>query len=261
MVAEGVAKMQRKKVLVTGMSGLIGGVVRRELGAKYELSALNRRPVPGLLCHQADIADLEAIRPALEGQDIVVHLAAVARADATWEEVHRCNVLGTYNVFEASRQAGVQRVVFASSGATISGWECEEPYRALAEGRYGDVPETWEMITHLTPPRPSGLYGCSKIWGEALGRHFSDTSDLSILCLRIGAVNAEDRPLETRQYAVWCSQRDIAQMIDLCIEPPPELRYDVFYVVSNNKWGYRDLSHARDVLGFDPQDAAEEHRR
>lgn len=252
--------MPRKRVLVTGMSGLIGGVVRRELGAKYELSALNRRPVPGLPCHQADIADLEAIRPAFEGQDVVVHLAAVARADATWEEVHRCNVLGTYNVFEAARQAGVQRVIFASSGAAISGWERDEPYCALAEGRYGDVPETWEMITHRTPLRPSGLYGCSKIWGEALARHFSDTSHLSILCLRIGAVNAADRPLETRQYAVWCSHRDVAQMIALCIEAPPALRYDIFYVASKNQWGYRDLSHGRAVLGFEPQDAAEEHR-
>jgi nucleoside-diphosphate-sugar epimerase len=253
--------MARTKVLVTGMSGLIGGVVRRELGEKYELSALNRRGVAGVACHQADIGELEAIRPAFENQEAVVHLAAVVRADATWKELHRCNVLGTYNVFEAARQAGVRRVVFASSGAAISGWEREEPYRALAEGRYADVPDRWPMLTHLTAPRPSGLYGCSKLWGEALARHYSDTAGMSMVCLRIGAVNEQDRPLETRQYAVWCSQRDIARMIELCLEAPPELGYEVFYVTSNNRWGYRDLSHAREVLGFEPQDAAEEHRR
>ena len=71
--------MALKKVLVTGMSGLIGGLVRERLEGKYMLSALNRRPVPGVECHQADIADLDAIRPAFEGIDVVVHLAAMAQ--------------------------------------------------------------------------------------------------------------------------------------------------------------------------------------
>jgi nucleoside-diphosphate-sugar epimerase len=252
--------MARKKVLVTGMSGLIGSAVRRELGEKYELSALNRRPVPGVPCHQADIADLEAILPAFEGIETVVHLAAIARGDATWEEILQHNVIGTYNVFEAAPRAGVKRVVSASSGATVSNWEREMPYRALVEGRYDEVPERWEKLTHLSPVRPGGLYGCSKVWGEALARHFTDTSDLSILCLRIGAVSAEDRPRHARDYSVWCSQRDIVQMIERCIDAPDSLRFDIFFVLSNNRWGYRDLEHARQVLGFIPQDAAEEHR-
>src|SRR5713226_3502529 len=102
--------MARKAVLVTGMSGLIGSAVRRHLGEKYELSALNRGQIPGVPCHRADIADLEAILPAFEGQDTVVHLAAIARGDATWEEILHHNVTGTYNVFEAARRAGVKRI-------------------------------------------------------------------------------------------------------------------------------------------------------
>ena len=81
---------------------------------------------------------------------------------------------------------------------------------------------------------------------------------MSVLCLRIGAVTAEDRPVQTRQVAVWCSQRDIGGMIEKCVEAPPELRFDIFYVTSNNRWGYRDLEHAREVLGFEPQDSAEQ---
>jgi nucleoside-diphosphate-sugar epimerase len=252
--------MARKTVLVTGMSGLIGSAVRRQLEEKYELSALNRRQIPGVPCHQADIADLEAILPAFEGKETVVHLAAIARVNATWEEILHHNVIGTYNVFEAARRAGVKRVVAASSGATVSGWEHEMPYRALVEGQYDAVPESWEKLSHQSPVRPGGLYGCSKVWGEALARHFTDSSDLSILCLRIGAVNAEDRPRHARDFSVWCSQRDIVQMIDRCIEAPDSLRFDIFYALSNNRWGYRDLEHSRQVLGFVPQDAAEEHR-
>jgi nucleoside-diphosphate-sugar epimerase len=252
--------MAGKKVLVTGMSGLIGSAVREHLGDRYELSALNRREVTGVPCHRADIGDLEAILPAFEGQEMVVHLAAVVSGGANWEEIQHHNILGTYNVFEAARRSGVKRVVFASSGATISGWEQEMPYRALAEGRYEEVPASWEKLTHLSPVRPSGLYGCSKVWGETLARHFTDTSPLSILCIRIGAVSRQDRPQGARGFSVWCSQRDIVQMVERCLEAPESLRFDIFYALSNNRWGYRDLEHARQVLGFVPRDAAEEHR-
>ena len=71
------------KVLITGMSGLIGGLLRSHLEdvGGYELRALNRRPVEGVECFQADIGDLEAIKPAFAGQDVVVHLAAQVKAD------------------------------------------------------------------------------------------------------------------------------------------------------------------------------------
>jgi nucleoside-diphosphate-sugar epimerase len=248
--------MAGKKVLVTGMSGLIGSAVREMLGGKYDLSALNRGDVPGVLCHRADIADLDAILPAFEGRETVVHLAAIARFDATWEEILRHNVIGTYNVFEASRRAGVKRIVYASSGATVSGYEREMPYAALVSGQ-PDLPASWPMLTHESPTRPSGIYGASKLWGEALARHFSDAYGISILCLRIGAVHAEDRPRSPRDGSVWCSRRDIVQAIDRAIEAPPELRFGIFFALSNNRRNYRDLTHAREVLGFVPQDGAE----
>ena len=57
-----------KKILITGMSGLIGGLVRKQLEGKYELSALNRGNVAGVKCFQADIADLDSIQPAFESR-------------------------------------------------------------------------------------------------------------------------------------------------------------------------------------------------
>jgi uronate dehydrogenase len=251
--------MPATTVLVTGMSGLIGRALRAAFAGRYDLRALNRGPVNGVPCHRADIADLSAIRPAFAGIDVVIHLAALARGDAPWEETLHHNIVGTYNVFEAARQAGVKRVVFASSGATVSNCERDFPYSALVTGRYDEVP-TWPMLTHEAPPRPHGLYGVSKVFGEALARHFADTGDMSMICLRIGAVTAEDRPLAARHFSVWCSQRDIVQMIERCIEAPASLRFDVFFVVSENRWSYRDLDHARAVVGYRPRDRAEDHR-
>ena len=251
--------MAKMNVLITGMSGLIGGVVKEQLADKYELSALNRSGVAGVKCYQADISDLDAIRPAFTGQDVVVHLAAKA-GEYAWEELQAVNVAGTYNVFEAACEAGVKRVIYASSGATIAGWEKEEPYLSIARGRYDDAPTSWPMLTHQTPIRPSGIYGASKVWGEALARHYADTTDLSIICLRIGHVTEEDRPLSARDYAVWCSQRDIARMVELAVAAPINLPFATLFVLSDNRWGYRDLSHAHKVLGFEPQDRAEDHR-
>ena len=252
--------MAQKKVLITGMSGLIGGIVRERLEGTYTLSALNRRPVEGIECYQADIADLDAIQPAFEGVDVVVHLAANAQGGATWADLLSPNIIGTYNVFEASRRADVKRVIYASSGSTVSNCEREFPYGALVEGRYDEVPETWDKLDHQSLTRPSGLYGCTKVFGEALARHFTDTHDISIICLRIGAVTRENRPTQPRTFSVWCSHRDIAQMVEKCVEAPDSVKFDIFFAVSDNKWSYRDFSHAREVVGFEPQDAAEDHR-
>jgi nucleoside-diphosphate-sugar epimerase len=249
-----------KRILVTGLSGLIGGAVGRRLAGRYALTALNRRPVPGVPTVQADIADLEAVRAAFVGQEVVVHLSAVVSTDAPWSEVLQSNVIGTYNVFEAAREAGVRRVLFASSGTVIGGYAGQFPYNALLEGRYGEVPQLWPMLTHESLPHPASLYGVSKVWGEQLARHFADTTPMSLLCLRFGVVNHEDRPTDIRHFPIWCSQRDAAQMVERCIEAPADLKYDIFFVTSANQWGYRDLSHARTVVGYEPEDQAERYR-
>ena len=248
-----------KKVLITGMSGLIGGLLKdhlQEVGG-YELAALNRRRVEGVTSFQADIADLEAIKPAFEGQDVVVHLAAYLGGEP-WEGQLAGNVVGAYNVYEAARLAGVKRVVFASSGNAIRGYESVPPYSDIAAGRYDQVPADIPMITH-EQVWPLEIYGVAKVWGEVLGHHFSDAHGISIICVRIGRVSRANKPETVRDNAVYLSHRDISQMLQRCIDAPDSVKYDIFFAVSNNRWGYRDISHSRDVLGYEPQDSAEDH--
>ena len=244
------------------MSGLIGGLLRDHLErlGGYELSALNRRQVEGVPCLRADIADLEAIKPAFQGIDVVVHLAAYTGENIdSWEGNLSGNIVGAYNVYEAARLAGVKRVIFASSGSAIRGFSVVEPYKAISEGRYDDVPGEFPKITH-EQVRPEGVYGAAKVWGEALGRHFSDAHGLSVLCVRIGAVREANKPINTREYSTYLSHRDIVQMLQKCIDAPDGLKYDIFFALSDNKWGYRDLDHPREVIGFVPQDSAEAFR-
>lgn len=246
------------RILVTGMSGLIGTALRAALESDHDLTALNRSLVDGVTTHCADIADFDAIRAAFENQDVVVHLAAKAGENYTWQELRDTNVEGTRHVFQATVDAGVERVVFASSGATVAGWENDEPYKSLVEGRYDDLPDTWPLIDVAMPPRPRGIYGSTKIWGEALASHFADTSSTSFFNIRIGYVNAEDKPANARQRSVWCSQRDVVNAILAAINSQESIRCETFFASSNNRYGYRDTEHGKTLLGYLPLDSAED---
>ena len=254
-----------KKILITGVSGLIGGLLARQLRdvGGYEITALNRRPVDDFPCVQADIADLEAIKPAFVGRDVVVHMSAYTGGAAArlagrseWEGNLSGNIVGVRNVYEAARLAGVKRVVFGSSGAAIGGVSLYPPYDAIAAGRYEDVPDDWVKIRH-DQVHPLHIYGAAKVFGEALGRHYSDAYGLSVLCVRIGSVRAEDWPNSPHRISYYFSHRDILQMLVKCIEARDDLLYDIFMATSDNKWTYYDQEHAREVIGYEPQDSAE----
>lgn len=243
------------KILVTGMSGLIGGALQKSLQPDHELTAVNRSEVSGVRCIRADLNQFEALADAAQDQAVVVHLAAKAGENYTWEELRDTNIEGTRHVFEAAVRAGVRRVVFASSGATIAGYEREEPYRSLVSAE--TVPDTWPLIHVDTPVRPAGVYGSTKIWGEALARHFADTSDTQFVCVRIGLVNAQDRPDSTRARSVWCSQRDVVDALHRSAVEPLDNNFSTFFAGSDNARNYRDLQAGRDLLGFVPRDGAD----
>ena len=86
--------MTRPVVLVTGLSGLIGRAFLEHEGGAFEVRGLNRRSVPGVVCHQADVTDLEAVAPAFAGVDTVVHLAAVVGSDVPFATLLRDNIQG-----------------------------------------------------------------------------------------------------------------------------------------------------------------------
>ncbi len=245
-----------KNILVTGMSGLIGGLSGRELARRgYAVSALNRQDVPGYPTTRASITDLDAIRPAFEGIDCVVHMAAyLGPSDAAQLSV---NIEGTYNAFEAAKDAGVKRFVFGSSGATQMGYEAEEPVLAMVEARYADIPDPPPRVYHSSPGRPDRMYGVAKLAGEAMGRYYSETHGMSVICIRLGRVTAENKPDSPRNAAVHLSHRDAAQIVWRCVEAPQEVRYDIVYGVSDNRTRFRDLEHTTNLVGYVPLDGVE----
>lgn len=245
--------MAKPRVLITGASGLIGRITIAALKDKYDFSAVNRRPVAGITCLQADISDLEAIKPAFRGMDMVLHLAAYTGAD-DWDETMKVTVQGTLNVFLAAQEAGIKRVVFMSTGSTMCGWEWDDdkPYGKLARGEYDQVTSPWPLISYKDLPRPDSRYAVGKLFGEACGRWFSDVYGMSVPVIRLGAVLDVDRPTLIRHFPGYLSQADAVQMIDKCLSAPMSLKYMIFDAISENKVRWRDTSPAKDILGWKP---------
>ncbi|AZE87221.1 NAD-dependent epimerase/dehydratase family protein [Pseudomonas orientalis] len=120
-----------KGVLITGGAGFIGSHLVDALLAKgYSVRVLDNLSTgkrsnlpldnPRLQLVQGDVADAELLAQVVGGASAVVHLAAVASVQASVDDpvgTHQSNFIGTLNLCEAMRKAGVKRVVYASSAA------------------------------------------------------------------------------------------------------------------------------------------------
>ena len=245
--------MLKPKVLITGSSGLVGQLTIKALKGKYEFSGLSRRPTAGIQYVQADILDLEGMKPAFQNQDVVLHLAAYCGED-NWEDTMAITVQGTLNVFRAAQEAGIKRVVFMSTGSTMCGheWDDTKPYGKLIRGEYDSVGMPLPMMSSKDLPRPDSRYAVGKLFGEACGRWFADKYGMSVPVIRLGAVLDTDRPKLLRHFPGYLSQADAVQLIDKCISAPMTLRYEIFDAISENKVRWRDTTPAKEILGWRP---------
>ncbi len=251
--------MDKKRVLVTGMAGQIGGIIRSRLGDRYELSGIDRVPIDGVPCTVADIADMDAIAPAFEGVDAVVHLGADPSPRASWESVLNNNIVGTRNVYEAARLSGVKRIVFASSNHAVGNYPLrQDPYKAIYDGRLGEVRRPFPPLT-TDMLRPDSYYGVSKAFGESLGSYFHDEYGISVICLRIGWVMTPDDPrFSPAALSLWLSHNDAAQLIQRSIDAPASVGFAILNGESNNALSIWDIETTKRTIGYDPQDGAGE---
>ncbi|MCZ6618843.1 MAG: NAD(P)-dependent oxidoreductase [Gammaproteobacteria bacterium] len=254
---------KKLKVLVTGLSGVVGRALRPALEERYEISALSRSgggDLPPDRVFKANVAEINSLYAAFEGKDVVLNLAAAGGAsdpegmNGSWDTMMRDNIEGCYNVLEVARQAGVSRVILASSGATANGYELEEPYKSLVSAEDVELPEKWQMVSEASEPRPITLYGVTKLFGEDLGRYYAATTPMSVINLRISSCGPVDKAGPGRAQANWSSYRDLQQLTIKCIEAPPEIKFDIFWATSDNRKLFRDNRHAKEVLGYAPQD-------
>jgi len=292
------------KILITGACGWLGRELAAELGAAHELTLLDRVDpeqatifVPGKLERQvmplrtdwpyvkAEITDLAAMTAACEGQDAVIHLAAIT--DGLPEHgpaIMQVNVVGTYVVFDAARLAGVPRVLCASS---------INAYGTIYWRLSGQPsPYTKMPLDESFAPVPEDPYSLSKWFNEETAHAFVRAYGLTAAAFRFAGVwtnelyeqrRANLTPTEgwSDDLYQWVHYRDVVaglrravEQVDLpqfgvytlgaadtrCPEPTMELlerfRPDLLATVDPPLVGRAPLmsiDRARAAFGYDPQ--------
>ena len=230
------------RILMTGAAGGLGQAMRDQLKANCTVLRLSDRLAFGeAQSHEeiilADLADADAVLAMMQGVDAVVHFGGVS-TEGPFGPILQANILGAYNLYEAARRQGTKRIVFASSNH-VTGY-----YRQS------------ETIAADRPPRPDGLYGVSKAFGEDLSRFYFDRHGIETACVRIGSSFPE--PKDRRMLASWLSYGDLHRLITACLTTPV-LGHSIIFGMSNNSVTWWDNAQARHV-GYVPQDSSDVFR-
>jgi uronate dehydrogenase len=229
-------------ILITGAAGEVGARLRRLLKGVYPRIRISDIRKPSDIGSDeefiaADLADYGQVEKITSGIEGIVHLGGFS-VEGPWETIHRSNIVGCYNLFEAAYRSGVKRVVFASSNHAV-----------------GFYPRERKIGVDVTV-RPDSRYGVSKAFGEALGALYADKHGLRVTCIRIGNVN--DEPLDKRRLSIWLKPEDLVQLVRIGLEHP-DLRFEIFYGASDNKAAWWDNGNA-ERFGYRPQGRAEDFR-
>jgi uronate dehydrogenase len=226
------------KVLLTGASGRLGTHLRQWFAAHGRgfVATDIIQPGDGTCVEIVDLADREALdRVMADDISAVVHFGGMAK-ESVWQTVLDANIIGTYNVFEAARKAGVGRVIYASS------------YHVVGMYPSGEVP-----LGVDAPVRPDTLYGLSKVFGENVGRLYADKFGVGCLAIRICAANS---PNNGRDCRLWCHRDDLARLVDAGLDAP-DLGYKTVFAISDNDGAWYRNDDAQ-TLGWRPQHSSRE---
>jgi len=157
------------RVLVTGATSLLGGAIAARLAARGDHVTVFQRGASGLPYREVrgDVAQRAAVDAAVAGADVVIHAAAKVAVVGDWPEFEAVNMIGSANVVDAARAAGVGRFVYVSSPSVA----------------HAGSSLVGEPATAADPDRARGNYSRSKAHAElhALGAH---TPDFAVVAIR-----------------------------------------------------------------------------
>lgn len=265
--------MSKRKILVTGASGLVAGQVLPALQERYDVTLTDIRNMnrQGEEISDIQIADLtdknrDEYRHLFAGQDAVVHFGFVRWADNTPEANFRSefsNVSMAYNIYKTSLEEGVKRVVVASSNHAADYYE-----KLILDGAMDFVDPNQRALS-------DNYYGWAKEVYEHLGFVFAagnmEEQSLENVQIRIGApretdiserVELGDLRRMRRALATYISDRDMQQLFVKSIEAE-DIRdergvpFQIFYGISGNHHAFWSIANARKVIGYAPEDNSE----
>lgn len=269
---------------VTGGTGFIGGaVVRRLLDAGHEVKALVRhgadtRQFDGLRVVEqvrGDLRDPDSLRRGMAGCGWVFHVAALYSFwGYGWEDFYQTNVEGTHHVLEVARDAGVERIVYTSSIATLGihkdGSPANEdtpssladrigPYQRskfLAEEIARDFARRGLPVVIVNPstpvgigdhkPTPTGQIIVDFLKGRMFGYVDTGLNIVDVEDVAAGHLLAAERGQVGSQYILGGENLTLKQILDLLAEVSgrPQVRLRIPHWVAQC-WAYVDVTMAR----------------
>ena len=261
---------QRKKIVVTGASGFIAGLMLPALRERYDLTLLDvhttdrdGNEVAGIQITDLMNRDRDAYRHYFRGADVVIHSGFVsARDPAQRFYAEYANVEMAYNVYQTAWEEQVGRVVCISSNHAADYYE-----RLILKGE-------WDVVDPDDRALSDNYYGWAKEAYEHLGFVFAvgavNGSPLENVQIRIGGPREDDldrcrkgdMTCVRRALAVYLSRRDLDQLIVKSIEAP-DIRdahgvpFQIFYGISNNARAFWSIANARRIIGYAPEDDSE----
>ncbi|WP_410627475.1 NAD-dependent epimerase/dehydratase family protein [Amycolatopsis sp. cmx-8-4] len=233
--------MTDQRVLITGSAGVVGTLMRPRLRRPGRvLRLLDVAPQTASDASEevvtASVTDAAAMASACEGVDALIHLGGHSRENS-WAATLDVNIDGTHTVLEAAREAGVKRVLLASSNHAVG-------FRRNDD----DLPAD-------SSPRPDTYYGVSKAVIEALGSLYHSRFGMDVIVIRIGSCFETPLPLGPRGLTTWLSPDDGARLFEACLAAPSP-GYRLIWGVSDNTRRIYSLAEA-EALGYKSLDDAE----
>lgn len=250
------------RIAITGAAGRVG----REAAAAlddHDTRLLTHRRHDDLDSTVLEITDRDAVREALEGIDVLVHLAANPSPYAEWDALKGPNVDGVYNAYEAAIENDLDRVVFASSNHAVHMHNVGDP----AEPETIASADAVRPIAPDDPPLPDSYYGVTKVLGEALGNYYAHRHALEVISLRIGWLMSPEELRETQSdpevdsrfaRAMWLSPPDCRQAVRAAATESISESPLTVNAVSRNDERYLSLTHTQRALDYRPRDNATE---
>ena len=282
-----------EKVLITGATGYVADQMLAFMKEQYETvlvdtREVNRRgePVEGVNIVDLIDPDRDQYSHLFEGVDAVIHLAYKRRSGDPLDHFNdeKQNVEMAYNVFRSSYDAGVQRVVMASSNHAADWYEhalihngdldIVRPYDLpLSDNFYGWAKATYEHMGFLFASGGMGEGGdgasSNAATGNLLAGKLNPSRNMGVIMVRIRAPREIQTEMDKgksaaykRDLGAYISPRDITQLFHKAMETPNieneyGVPWQVVYGISNNTRAFWSLTSARKVLGYEPEDDSE----
>ncbi|MBN1346088.1 MAG: NAD(P)-dependent oxidoreductase [Phycisphaerae bacterium] len=240
-MSEDVTGSQRPlRIVVTGSAGRLGRCLVEALAADgHNVRGYDREPA-GEETFVGDLTNYPFVEKVCAGADVVCHLGAIPAYNGDDISMFGTNVRGTFNVFRAVARARVKKILFASSLAI------------LLDAGIGEPPEPEYLpMDERHPGRCQDIYGVSKLFGEELGRAYSQQHGISVICLRPHCIiwkAQEDLtgPLGEGKVAVW----DVIEAFRLALNS--DIKYGV-YNITGKDWSRITSAKAQRELGYEPR--------